>query len=139
MKRILFYLSLAYLVLIAVFVLGRAFQIYTNNITDLYPMLDLDQADSWLAVHTLAARHIAYSFVILGGVITRSKWSLLLGMMVVILAGIQDGLISIINPFLAAGEGTSHALSEAILWGLVVPIMIWVGTISTDEKGKVQL
>ena len=139
MKRFIFWLSLAYLVLIAVFVLMRAFQIYTNNIVDLYPLINLSEADSWLATRTLAARHIAYSFVILIGVLTRNKWSLLLGMAVIVLVGIQDGLVSINNPFLAPGEGVNHALSEAVLWGLVIPMMVWVGLMPVNEKGKVQL
>jgi hypothetical protein len=139
MKRFIFGLSLAYLALIAVFVLMRAFQIYTNDVADLYPLLNLSEADSWLAVRTLAARHVAYSFIILIGVITRNKWSLLLGMAVIVLVGIQDGLVSMNNPFLAPGEGINHALSEAVLWGLVIPVMIWIGLVPTNEKGKVQL
>jgi hypothetical protein len=125
MKRILFWLLLGYLLLIPVFFLQRAYTLYVNP-NDFFTTLDMTNASAWLAVKTLAARHVAYCFVILVGVLTWRKSLLLTALAMIILVSVQDGLILFNNPFMNVSERINAASIELFNILVLTPALFFV-------------
>lgn len=136
MRRILYWLLLAYLLLIPVFFLQRAYTLYLSP-NDFFTAIDMTNADVWLAVKTLAARHVAYCFVILVGVLTRQKPLLLTAMAMIILVSVQDGLILFNNPFMEASERLNAASIELFNIVLLTLSTFFVSRMKTDERGVI--
>ena len=125
MKRVLYWLLLGYLLLIPVFFLQRAYTLYVSP-NDFFTTLDMTNPDAWLAVKTLAARHMAYCFIILVGVLTRRKPLLLTALSMIILVSVQDGLILFNNPFVEASERLNAASIELFNILLLTPATFFV-------------